>query len=81
MFRYMLHVLQWTYRSKLKEHNMLREVKRKVVRYGQSGTLGDFRVEFIRTNPRIAAALHLQYSLQQVFWSIQVTVKVDVYTS
>ena len=36
--------------SKLKEHNMLREVKRKVVRYGQSVTLGDFRVEFIRTN-------------------------------
>ena len=42
--------------SKLKEHNMLREVKRKVVKYGQSVTLGDFRVEFIRANHSIADA-------------------------
>lgn len=42
--------------SKLREHNMLREVKRKVVKYGQSVTLGDFRVEFIRTNHSIADA-------------------------
>ena len=45
--------------SKLKEHNMLREVKRKVVRSGQSVTLGDFRVEFIRTNHSIADAAAL----------------------
>ena len=45
--------------SKLKEHNMLREVKRKVVRYGQSVTLGDFRVEFFRTNHSIADAAAL----------------------
>ena len=45
--------------SKLKEHNMLREVKREVVRYGQSVTLGDFRVEFIRTNHSIADAAAL----------------------
>ena len=45
--------------SKLKEHNTLREVKRKVVRYGQSVTLGDFRVEFIRTNHSIADAAAL----------------------
>lgn len=45
--------------SKLKEHNMLREAKRKVVRYGQSVTLGDFRVEFIRTNHSIADAAAL----------------------
>ena len=45
--------------SKLKEHNMLREVKRKVVRYGQSVTLGDFWVEFIRTNHSIADAAAL----------------------
>ena len=42
--------------SKLKEHSMLRSVKRKVVKYGQSITLGDFRVEFIRTNHSIADA-------------------------
>lgn len=45
--------------SKLKEHNMLRDVKRKVVKYGQSVTLGDFRVEFIRTNHSIADAAAL----------------------
>ena len=45
--------------SKLKEHNMMREVKRKVVKYGQSVTLGDFRVEFIRTNHSIADAAAL----------------------
>lgn len=65
--------------SKLKEHNMLREVKRKVVRYGQSVTLGDFRVEFIRTNHSIADLLHLQYSLQQVFLSIQVTLRLIIH--
>ena len=45
--------------SKLKDHYMLRDVKRKVVRYGQSVTLGDFRVEFIRTNHSIADAAAL----------------------
>ena len=45
--------------KKLEEHNMLRSVKRKVVRFGQSINLGDFRVEFIKTNHSIqdAAAL------------------------
>ncbi len=44
---------------KLREHNMLTKVKRKVVRYGQHINLGSFRVEFIRTNHSIqdAAAL------------------------
>lgn len=44
---------------KLKEHNMLSKVKRKVVKYGQHINLGNFRVEFIRTNHSIqdAAAL------------------------
>ena len=45
--------------NKLKEHNLLTKVKRKVVKYGQHINLGDFRVEFIRTNHSIqdAAAL------------------------
>lgn len=45
--------------KKLEEHNMLRSVKRKVVKFGQSINLGDFRVEFIKTNHSIqdAAAL------------------------
>ena len=44
---------------KLKEHNLLRSTRRKVVRYGQSINLGQFRIEFIRTNHSIqdAAAL------------------------
>ncbi len=44
---------------KLKEHNMLSKVKRKVVKYGQHINLGHFRVEFIKTNHSIqdAAAL------------------------
>ncbi len=45
--------------NKLKEHNMLTSVKRKVVKYGQHINLGCFRVEFIKTNHSIqdAAAL------------------------
>ena len=44
---------------KLKEHDMLKKVKRKVVKYGQHINLGCFRVEFIKTNHSIqdAAAL------------------------
>ena len=47
--------------NKLKEHNLMNSVKRKVVTYGQYINLGDFRIEFIRTNHSIAdsAALAL----------------------
>jgi ribonuclease J len=40
--------------NKLKEHNLLGLVRRKVVSYGQYINLGDFRIEFIRTNHSIA---------------------------
>ncbi len=45
--------------KKLEEHSMLKSVKRKVVKFGQSINLGDFRIEFIKTNHSIqdAAAL------------------------
>ena len=45
--------------NKLKEHNLLRSTRRKVVRHGQSINLGQFRIEFIRTKHSIqdAAAL------------------------
>ena len=45
--------------NKLQEHNMLRTTKRKVINYGQSINLGQFRIEFIKTNHSIqdAAAL------------------------
>ncbi|MDD6037591.1 MAG: ribonuclease J [bacterium] len=44
---------------KLKEHDLIGKVKRKVVKYGQHINVGCFRVEFIKTNHSIqdAAAL------------------------
>ena len=42
--------------NKLKEHNLMRSTKRKIVRHGQSINLGDFRVEFIKTNHSIQDA-------------------------
>lgn len=44
---------------KLKEHNILKTTKRKIVKYGQSINLGCFRIEFIRTNHSIADAAAL----------------------
>lgn len=45
--------------SKLEEHEMIKKVKRKIVKYKQQVNIGDFRVEFIKTNHSIqdAAAL------------------------
>ena len=40
--------------NKLKEHNLMNNTRRKVVKYGQNINLGAFRVEFIRTNHSIA---------------------------
>ena len=42
--------------NKLKEHNLVRGTKRKVVRHGQSINLGKFRIEFIKTNHSIQDA-------------------------
>ena len=42
--------------NKLKEHNLLRCTRRKVVRHGQSINLGQFRIEFIKTNHSIQDA-------------------------
>ena len=44
---------------KLTEHGMMRTTKRKVVRPGQSINLGEFRIEFIKTNHSIADAVAL----------------------
>ena len=41
---------------KLKEHNLLKTTKRRVVKHGQSVNLGCFRVEFIKTNHSIQDA-------------------------
>ena len=45
--------------NKLKEHNLTNLVKRKVVKFGQSINLGQFRVEFIKTNHSIVEAAAL----------------------
>ncbi|HIT89701.1 MAG TPA: ribonuclease J [Candidatus Merdenecus merdavium] len=45
--------------KKLKEHNLLKTTKRKVIRHGQSINLGAFRIEFIKTNHSIADAAAL----------------------
>ncbi len=45
--------------NKLKEHNLMKGTKRKVVKFGQSINLGQFRVEFIKTNHSIVDAAAL----------------------
>ncbi len=45
--------------NKLKEHGMTKLVKRKVVKFGQSINLGQFRIEFIKTNHSIVDAAAL----------------------
>ena len=45
--------------NKLKEHNLTNHVKRKVVKFGQSINLGEFRIEFIKTNHSIVDAAAL----------------------
>lgn len=45
--------------NKLKEHNLIKGTKRKVVRFGQSINMGQFRVEYIKTNHSIVDAAAL----------------------
>ena len=45
--------------NKLKEHNLANNTKRKVVKFGQSINLGQFRIEFIKTNHSIVDAAAL----------------------
>ena len=47
--------------KKLEEHDLMQTVRRKVVKFGQSINLGEFRIEFIKTNHSIqdAAAIAL----------------------
>ena len=45
--------------NKLAEHGLLKNTKRKVVKFGQSINLGQFRVEFIKTNHSIVDAAAL----------------------
>lgn len=45
--------------NKFREHDLIKGTKRKVVKFGQTVNLGDFKVEFIRTNHSIVDAAAL----------------------
>ena len=45
--------------NKLKEHNLAQNIRRKIVTFGQSINLGQFRIEFIKTNHSIVDAAAL----------------------
>ena len=45
--------------NKLKEHNLAGKVKKKVVKFGHAINLGEFRIEFIKTNHSIVDAAAL----------------------
>ncbi len=45
--------------NKLKEHNLMKSTKRKVMKHGQTVNLGCFRVEFVKINHSIADAAAL----------------------
>ncbi len=45
--------------NKLNEHNLMGNTKRKVIKFGQSINLGQFRIEFIKTNHSIVDAAAL----------------------
>lgn len=45
--------------NKLKEHNLMQQTKRKIVRFGHCINLGAFRIEFIKTNHSIVDAAAL----------------------
>ncbi len=53
---YTTKLTQGLIENKLREHNLVRTTKRKIVTHGQSINLGCFRIEFIKTNHSIADA-------------------------
>ena len=61
--------------NKLKEHNLLKSTRRKVIRHGQSVNLGCFRVEFIKTNHSISDARRWRFSRRQAPSFIQETLR------
>ena len=60
--------------NKLKEHNMTKTIKRKVVKHGQSINLGCFRIEFVKTNHSIADLPWL-FLRRQALFSTRETLK------
>ena len=54
--------------NKLREHELLNRVKRKVIQHGQSINLGAFRIEFIKTNHSIVDASALAITVRRASW-------------
>lgn len=61
--------------NKLKEHNLLRTTRRKVIKHGQSINLGRFRIEFIKTNHSISDAALLLFIHRQELSYTPVTLR------
>ena len=61
--------------NKLKEHNLLRTTKRKIIKHGQSINLGAFRIEFIKTTTVLQMQQHWQSTPRLASSSIQETSK------
>lgn len=59
--------------GKLKEHNLMQNIKRKVVKHGQIINLGCLRVEFIKTTTALQMHRHWQSIHRPVFWCIPET--------
>lgn len=60
---------------KLSEHNLLRSTRRKVVKHGQSINLGQFRIEFIKTNHSIQMQRRLRSIRRRELLCIRETLK------
>lgn len=63
---------------KLKEHNMMKAVKRKVIKHGQFINLGCFRIEFIKTNHSIADATALASTHRRELLSTPATLRLTI---
>ena len=63
--------------NKLREHNLLTKVKRKVVKYGQHINLGCFRVELRRTTV-FRMQQPLPFIHRQAWWCIRETLRLTI---
>ncbi len=61
--------------NKLKEHNLLRTTRRKVIKHGQSINLGRFRIEFIKRTTVSVMRQHSLFIHQQGLLCILVTLR------
>ena len=63
---------------KLKEHNLLKSTRRKVIKHGQSINLGCFRIEFIKTNHSMRMQQLWRFIHQRALSSIRVILRLII---